>query len=124
MYTFAKSERLCSKKQIDILYKEGHRMMVYPYSVTWLESQDEMPEQAQVLITTSKKKFHHAVDRNRVKRLTRECYRLHKPELYQMLQAHNTKCYISINYIHNEILDYHVLYKKFDKILLQFEKKL
>lgn len=125
MFTFDKSERLCSQKQIDILFRKGERMMVFPYSVTWRKCDaDEIPARAQVLIATSKKKFHHAVDRNRVKRLTRECYRLHKPALYQLLESHDTKLIISINYIHTEIMDYHVLYKKFDKILTQLEKNL
>ena len=71
---------------------------------------------AQVLIATSKKKFHHAVDRNRVKRLTRECYRLHKPTLYQYLDSHDTTIVLALNYIHNEILSYQTLNHKFDRL--------
>lgn len=93
--------------------------MVFPYSVHWMLClQEALPQNvpAQVLIATSKKKFHHAVDRNRVKRLTRECYRQHKPELYQFLQSNNASIVLSVNYIHNAILDYDTLYRKFDKL--------
>ena len=125
MYTFHKSERLCSHKLIEELYHSKHRMMVFPYSITWKFCDDaDLTERAQVLISTSKRKFHHAVDRNHVKRLTRECYRLHKPELYEMLAEHDKKMLISINYIHTEIFSYQHLYKKFDKILAQFKKEL
>ena len=39
----------------------------------------------QLLVSVPKKRFHHAVDRNRVKRQIREAYRLHKDLLYQVL---------------------------------------
>lgn len=119
MYTFGKQERLCSKKTIDALFLSGHRLMLFPYSVHWMlcptgTLPDGVP--AQVLIATSKKKFHHAVDRNRVKRLTRECYRLHKPTLYQYLDSHDTTIVLALNYFHNEILSHQTLNHKFDRL--------
>lgn len=119
-YTFSKNERLCSQKLLDQLFHSGHRFMVFPYSVHWVVCPaDQLPPDVpcQVLIATSKKKFRHAVDRVRVKRLTRECYRLHKPELYQYLQQNNLHILLGINYIHNDIFDYAALYRKFDKII-------
>ena len=119
MYTFCKQERLCSQKRIDALFQSGHRIMVFPYSIHWQVCPNgTLPEgvPAQVLIATSKRKFHHAVDRNRVKRLTRECYRLHKPALYQFLTTQNINLVLSINYIHTSILDFPTLNHKFDKI--------
>lgn len=119
MYTFCKQERLCSQKRIDALFQSGHRIMVFPYSIHWQVCPNgTLPEgvPAQVLIATSKRKFHHAVDRNRVKRLTRECYRLHKPALYQFLTTQNINLILSINYIHTSFLDFHTLNHKFDKI--------
>ena len=119
VFTFSKKERLCSKKLIENLFRSGRRMMVFPYSLHWqLVDSNRLPDNVpvQVLIATSKKKFHHAVDRNRVKRLTRECYRLHKPELYQYLESHNLTLILAINYVHNEIFDFATLMHKFDKL--------
>lgn len=97
--------------------------MVFPYSVSWmlLPHDQKVPAPAQVLITTSKRKFHHAVDRNRVKRLTRECYRLRKPQFYDFLQERQLSIALSFNYIHNEIMDYETLSHKFDKLIAQLE---
>lgn len=119
-HTFTKEERLCSQKMIDDLFASSNRLMVFPYSIHWkLYPSGTLPAPAQVLITTSKRKFHHAVDRNRVKRLTRECYRLHKSELYQCLQQRQQQLVLSVNYIHDDIFDYPTLYRKFDKVVAQ-----
>jgi len=119
LYSFGKKEHLCSEKLMDDLFHTGRRLMVFPYSVRWKVCPKETLPQgvpAQVLIATSKKYFHHAVDRNRVKRLTRECYRRHKPELWQLMEEHDAALLLAINYVHNEIFDYKVLYHKFDKL--------
>lgn len=119
MNTFPKREHLCSQKLLDELFSNGHRAMVFPYSIHWmLLPADALPDnvRAQVLIATSKRKFRHAVDRNRVKRLMRECYRLHKAPIFQQLEQHNCSLILGVNYIHNEIFDYHRLYRKFDKV--------
>ncbi len=119
-FTFQKEERLCSRKLIDRLYNEGHRLMAFPYSVQWMAVEDE--KLCQVLMVAPKRKFHHAVDRNRVKRLTRECYRLRKPDFYTFLQEHQLHIVLSLVYIHNEIMPYEQLGHKMDKIFEALEK--
>ena len=54
----------------------GIRPLLLFYRIA--ESKEDV---AQVMFTVSKKKFGKAVDRNRIKRLMREAYRLEKPLL-------------------------------------------
>ena len=124
-FTFKKEERLCSRQLIDRLYAEGHRLMAFPYSVQWmtLESGEPLSHPAtQVMIVAPKRKFHHAVDRNRVRRLTRECYRLRKHALYDFLQQHGLTLVFSMVYIHNEMMSYEQLGHKMDKLLAALQK--
>ena len=119
-FGFSKNERLCSRTLIERLYADGHRLMAFPYSIHWQQQSLDVP--CQVLITTSKRKFKHAVDRNRVKRLTRECYRLRKHALYDFLQQHGLTLVFSMVYIHNEIMSYDQLGHKMDKLLAALQK--
>ena len=124
-FTFSKEERLCSRQLIDRLYNEGHRMMAYPSSVQWMIVTDlSNHTPCQVLIVAPKRKFHHAVDRNRVRRLTRECYRLRKQHLYDFLNVHGISIVFSMVYIHNEIMSFEQLGHKMDKLLEQLEKEI
>lgn len=116
-FAFKKEERLCSRRLIDQLYTEGHRLMAFPYSVQWLAVEGP----CQVMIVAPKRKFKHAVDRNHVRRLTRECYRLRKDTLYNFLQEHGISIIFSMVYIHNEIMTYEHLGHKMDKLLTLLE---
>lgn len=72
--TFTKQERLCSSKLIEKLFNEGNRQIsVFPVRLVWLLTDDI--EGIQILISAPKRNFHHAVDRNRIKRQIREFYR-------------------------------------------------
>lgn len=116
-FAFKKEERLCSRRLIDQLYTEGHRLMAFPYSVQWLAVEGP----CQVMIVAPKRKFKHAVDRNHVRRLTRECFRQRKDTLYNFLQEHGISIIFSMVYIHNEIMTYEHLGHKMDKLLTLLE---
>ncbi|MBQ2508526.1 MAG: ribonuclease P protein component [Bacteroidales bacterium] len=122
-YTFHKSERLCRQTLIERLFHEGRFLMVYPFNVRYLEC-DDIPSPAQVLIVAPKRKLHHAVDRNRAKRLMREVYRLHKPQLYQLLEKTGKHLLISIIYTHTEVLSFDTMERKYLKLYNQLEKAL
>ncbi|MDZ4749129.1 MAG: ribonuclease P protein component [Saprospiraceae bacterium] len=119
-YTLSRPERLSSLKAIEKLFKEGQSLAKYPVRLVWLEvvEPEQSPSPVQVMFSVSKKKFSRAVDRNRIKRLMREGYRLNKPDLYISLQA--GKCYhLALIYSSMDILDHVVIQKS---IIQAFER--
>ncbi|MBD2768710.1 ribonuclease P protein component [Hymenobacter sp. BT664] len=88
-YTFPKEEHLCRKKLIEELFsKQGSSFGVYPLRIVWVASPAPTAAPPQVLISVSKRTFKRAVDRNRLKRLIREAYRLNKYRLLEHPTGH------------------------------------
>ena len=88
-YTFPKEERLCRKKLIEELFgKQGSSFGVYPLRIVWIKSEQPSTAPPQVLISVSKRTFKRAVDRNYLKRLIREAYRLNKYRLLEHEGGH------------------------------------
>lgn len=109
--TFPKSERLCLKKQFEELFKSGKSFLVYPFKVVYLESAElEVP--VKLGISVSKKYSKRAVHRNRVKRLTREAYRLNKSTLHGFLSSENKKLILLFVYVGKEEYDYNFMQQK------------
>ena len=85
-FGLSKAERLKSRKQIDRLFAGGKGFSVFPIRVTYLFSKGEESE-VKMGVTVSKRNFKKANDRNRIKRLLREAYRLQKEELQTLVKA-------------------------------------
>lgn len=111
--SFSKSERICSKKQIELLFGKAKGVFVFPFKVTYLlDNNNDKP--TQILITVPKRNFKKAVDRNRLKRLIREAYRKNKIILNQLS---NNKLQIAFVYIHKEIVPFAEVEKKMIVVL-------
>jgi ribonuclease P protein component len=79
-YSFSKSEHLKSNKTIASLFEQGTSFVNFPLRVVWMpvKSSPDSLMPLQVAFSVSKKSFKRAVDRNRIRRLLREAYRLQK----------------------------------------------
>lgn len=102
MFTFSKSERLSSKKDITLLYTTGQSKSFYPLKVFWREHEFESEYPARVLITVPKRSFKKAVDRNLLKRRIREVYRVNKNTLYESLFLSGKKLDVLIMFVGKE----------------------
>lgn len=77
---FPKREHIVSTRLIETLFGSGSQSMAaYPLRAVFrLAPRQLSGVPVQVLLSVPKKRFKHAVDRNRVKRQVREAYRCHK----------------------------------------------
>lgn len=100
-YTFKKEERLCSKRLINSLFESGSSFVIYPFRVVYrLSGQHANSVPVQVVISVSKRRFRKAVDRNRLKRLIREVYRLNKQDgLYTFLERRQGGLLLALQYV-------------------------
>ena len=87
-----KEERACGKKLTEELFcgADSRSLAAFPLRVVYLVQPFSADEQqaiapVQMMISVPKRRFKHAVDRNRVKRQVREAYRKNKYLLYNKL---------------------------------------
>ena len=79
--TFGKNERLKSVIVLNRAFSEGSKLQAKSLLVRYTQSTFDAPFPYQVATTVSKRRFKRAVDRNRIKRLLREAWRLEKNRL-------------------------------------------
>ncbi|MFN8265752.1 MAG: ribonuclease P protein component [Chitinophagaceae bacterium] len=86
-YTLGRNERLKSRKQIEFLFSKGQSFHSSPFKVYYSAVPvTDKRRQMQFAVGVGTRYFKHAVDRNRVKRLIREAYRLQRQELQQLME--------------------------------------
>jgi ribonuclease P protein component len=115
--TFNKSERLCSTKIISSLFENGNIFYTSLFKVVWFNSPVQLPVQAQVTFSVSKKGFKLAVTRNLIKRRLREAYRKNKRTLYNHLASENLQIVFIVILKGNTVPDYFTIEKGICEIM-------
>ena len=125
-FTLRANERLKLRKQIETLFLKGEAFSVFPVKVMYLLHQ--LPDDAdasKVLVGFSvpKKRVKRAVNRNRIRRISREAWRLNKAALYANIpQGMQLHCFLI--FIGNQALTLDKAQETIKKITEQFSKKL
>ena len=123
--SFTKSERLKSKKQIGLLFKNRQSTGMYPLRLFWAETDIQQPlYPVKITFSVSKKTFKQAVKRNFYKRLMREVYRQHKHILHQKLQKEKKTINILLLYVGKDDSNYELIEKKYLLLIDEFLAKL
>ena len=121
-YTLGKEERLKSRKIIEQLFKEGKSFSVFPFRVVWQYQSQTEKNLLKAGFTASSRNFKKAVDRNRIKRLMKEGYRLQKNTLQEEVAAQNKPFAIFFIYVGKEIPAHLLVREKMHIILKRLQK--
>lgn len=123
--TFKKGERLKSRHEIDRLFSRGSLSFgQYPLRLVWREVDVKRSDSPiQLSISIPKKRVRKAVDRNRIRRLIREAYRLHKVDLYDQLDKDLPQLAWMIIFVGKEQPDFKEVNKTMIKLMAKFLKK-
>lgn len=113
-FTLGKKERLKSRKAIDELFQNGKRFTVPPFRIYYIITKGD---ELQFGVGASTKNFKKAVDRNRIKRLVREAYRLQKKPLQELLLNNSNALDLFIIYTEKELPDYQRIYAQVEKVI-------
>ena len=121
-FRFHKGERLKSHKEIGQLFgRSSQSFGKYPLRLVWREMGERRSAfPVQLALSVPKKRFKHAVDRNRLRRRIREAYRLHKQELYEHLPEDAPQLAWMIIYVGKEEHDYASIARSMRKLIQRF----
>lgn len=133
-FTLPKTERLYLRESISELFANGASFTAFPYRVVYLIKEEAMAEapsspqnelrqgRCAIMAIAPKKRFKHAVDRNRVKRLTREAYRLQKLPLLSTLEARHKQLMVAFLYVDNKHISFDETYVILGKAITRLVK--
>ena len=110
-YTFKKEEKLKSRKAIELLFRNGRSFSSFPMKVYW-QFTEKPANILQAGFSTSSKKFKSSVDRNRIKRLMREAFRLQKNILIAKLKIQNRQMVVFFIYVGNDVPEHPLVSEK------------
>lgn len=118
-----KSERLHGRKAVGTLFSDGKSFYIHPFKVIALQIDEPGPVPLRFLVTVSRRNFKHAVDRNRIKRLIREAWRLNKKDLILQLQSQHLFLDVALIYTGRTILGFEETSGKIILILQRLMKE-
>ena len=115
--SFNKKEKLKSEKIIGQLFDEGSSVSQFPLRLFYLKSSFSEDIKFKIAVSVSKKNMKKAVDRNRIKRLLRESYRLNKCDLFNNT---SNQYALMVLYLGKDIPDFNLINVKLKLLLASF----
>jgi ribonuclease P protein component len=111
VFTYHKLDKLKSRKQTQHLFSTGQAITIFPirliYTIEPIATALEMGSPAGLLqagVGAPSRTFRKAVQRNRVKRLLREAYRLEKPNFLKQAALDNKRVNLFFLYTDASVL--------------------
>ena len=111
VHTLHKLEKLSHKAAIDAIFqKKGKSIFKTPILLAYCKVDLRTPFPCQFFVSVGKRKFKHAVDRNRIKRQVTDIFRLQKHRIHQAIPQ-KTKYAIGILFL-GKTMPTHTVLKK------------
>ena len=117
-HTLTKPERISKKLTIDSLFAgENNSYAVFPLRIIFkvLDGEGESP--VSILVSVPKKRLHHAVDRNLMKRQVREAYRQNKQIVISKIEGSGKHLVLAFVCIGDKTYDSDVIHRSVEKLL-------
>jgi ribonuclease P protein component len=116
-FTYNKKEKLKSRKQLEALFSKGSTFLLFPVKVFYMLPDTPLDNIVKAGVGASSRQYKKAVQRNRIKRLLREAYRLNKQPLHQFLQTHKRQLVVFLLYIDKQMPQNNNIHAKMPVIL-------
>jgi len=121
---YHKKEKLKSRTELKAVFSTGKSFSVFPIKVFFIEKETNG---ASFLVSAgvgvSSRHFKKAVDRNRIKRLLREAYRLEKQPLLQAVASQSKSFAVFFLYLDKELPDHLLIREKVKEAIEKLIKK-
>jgi ribonuclease P protein component len=116
LYKFSKRERIYTYADFQKIIKKGGVFFCYPFRCMYVTSPADKFEM-KVALSVSKRNVKLSVDRNRIKRMIREAYRLQKNEILTTHLHLKKEILILLIYIEKKEIPYTILQKQLNILL-------
>lgn len=122
-FTLGRNEKLKSRKLIEQLFAEGKRVKSLPLQLIYLPINHDSEFPVKVGFSVPKRVVKLAVDRNRIKRMMREVYRLNKQLILENIKNQYIFMFIYTDKEEPKYADLEEIFKKvFTKFLSKIEE--
>ena len=115
-FTLGKNERLKRRKVIEQLFSEGKSIAAFPVRVQYAFNKN-LSGNLQAGFTANSRHFKRAADRNRIKRILREAWRVQKNPLHDTLKEKQLQLAVFIIYTGKELPSWQQVSEKIAVIL-------
>jgi ribonuclease P protein component len=112
-------EKLKSEKELTRLFESGKSFTAYPIKVIYQITGETGNQSVQAAFTVSKRNFKRAVDRNRIKRLMREAYRLNKKNFLEKLKTSKSSARLILIFLDRKLPEFAQVH---DKIIIILQR--
>ena len=124
-FRLKKQERIHNKNELKLLFEGGSSFLVHPFKVLYCVSPiaaEETNYPLKVAISIPKKRFKKAVDRNTLKRRSREAFRLNRNALKTTLNNKQIQLLLMLIYVSDKPLKYAQIEDKIILILRRLQE--